>query len=484
MRRQKAKSVMRTKGPFIYTLMLFAFLIPVLPARALLEVEVVARAQSAQSQPDEDLDKGRKLLAEGRFIEALTVFNRYKQAYPADARAYFHAGMSLAEAGRLTAAALELGEAVRLDPQRPEYLILQANVFARLKQRSRVDDTLATFQKFGAPERLDASWLWYLVDAYYRVERFDDALRALDLVDKRFPDHPRLDLNRGQVYAAQGKLDLALESLRKSVAKYSDNAIAHFELGNLLYRRGELPASKKVLLEAVRLEKNNAEYLQKLGAVILALNESDEAIVYFQRAAALDPQNPQIYLSLGQAYQRKGEREKALEFTKKYQEMSVAKRQKEAQEGEVERLLARGERMLDEGKDREARDAFEQVVQADPNNWTAHGYLAEMFLADADWRSAWPHLAKMEELDAESVVGNYLMARHWHLRKEFERARGYAERVKQSRPAHAELRNLLGQIYLGLGQPEKAGREFEEAVWLAPDRADFCESLQKLKSIK
>jgi Flp pilus assembly protein TadD len=104
-----------------------------------------------------------------------------------------------------------------------------------------------------------------------------------------------------------------------------------------------------------------------------------------------------------------------------------------------------------------------------------------MFLGAADWRKAWPHLAKMEELDAESVVGNYLMARHWYLRKEFERARAYAEKVKQSRPAHAELRNLLGQIYLGLGQPESAGREFEEAVRLAPERVDFRENLQKLK---
>ena len=481
MRRQKAKSVMWTKGPFISTLMLFAFLIPVLPARALLEVEVVARAQSAQSQPDEDLDKGRKLLAEGRFIEALTVFNRYKQAYPADARAYFHAGMSLAEAGRLTAAALELGEAVRLDPQRPEYLVLQANVFARLKQKRYVDDTLAIFQQAGAVERLDATWLWLLVDAYYRVERFDDTLRALDVMGTRFPDDPRLDLNRGQVYALQGQFDLALKSLRKSVAKYPDNPLAHYELGKLLYRRGDLPASKKVLLEAVRLEKNNAEYLRQLGTVLLALNEVDEATVHFQQAAALDPQDPQIYLSLGQAYQRKGEREKALEFRKKYQEMSVAKKQKETQVDEVDRWLALGERLQDEGKDAEARAAFEQVVQADPNNWTAHGYLAEMFLGAEDWRKAWPHLAKMEELDAESVVGNYLMARYWHLRQEFEKARGFAEKVKQSRPAHAELRNLLGKIYLGLGEREPAIREFEEAVRLAPERADFRDNLQKLK---
>jgi cytochrome c-type biogenesis protein CcmH/NrfG len=87
----------------------------------------------------------------------------------------------------------------------------------------------------------------------------------------------------------------------------------------------------------------------------------------------------------------------------------------------------------------------------------------------------------METLDAESVVGNYLLARYYYLRKEIEKARLYAEKVRQSRPAHAELRNLLGQIYLGLNQPQKARDEFQAAVRLAPERADFRENLQKLE---
>jgi len=218
--------------------------------------------------------------------------------------------------------------------------------------------------------------------------------------------------------------------------------------------------------------------LQKLGAVCLALKEIDEALVRLERAVALDANSAQIYYSLGQAYGRKGEREKAAEFSKKFQEL----KQREEREEELERVFARGERMLDEGKDAEARVAFEQVVQSDPHNWAAHGYLAEMFLAAGDWQQAWPHLAKMEELDAESVVGNYLLARYWYLRKEFARARVYAEKVKLARPAHASLRNLLGQIYLGLGQREQAIPEFEAAVRLAPERADFRENLLRLKN--
>jgi tetratricopeptide (TPR) repeat protein len=426
------------------------------------------------------LEEGVKLLSQGRFNEAITVFNRFKQANPQDARAYFYCGLALTESARLSAAALELGEAVRLDPRHPEYLILQASVYARLKQKSQVDDTLAIFQKVATAELLDASWLWLLIDTYYRMEQLDDALRTLEQMEKRFPNDPRLELNQGQVYVIQNKSDLALESFRKSIAKHPDNALAHFELGKLLYQSNEMSAAKKALLEAVRLETKNPQYLQKLGAVCLSLKEVDEAITYLENARALDPNSVEINYSLAQAWQRKADRQKAAEYLRKFQEL----KQRAEQAGEIERILARGERMLDEGNPKEAAAAFEQVVQLDANNWTAHAYMAEMFLEERDWQKAWPHLAKMEELDAESVVGNYLMARHWYLRKEFDRARNYAEKVKQSRPAHAELRNLLGKIYLGLSQPDKARHEFAEAVRLAPERPDFRENLQKLKDTK
>jgi len=427
--------------------------------------------------PDEQLNRGISLIKEKRFTEAVSLFNQVKQDSPQDPRPYFYAGMALTESGRLTPAALELSEAARLEPQNTEYRILQASVFARLKQSSHASEALEPFRNTGVTEKLEASWLWLLIDTYYRLERLEDTLRILDLMEKRFPDDPRLDLNRGQVYSLQRKFDLALDAFRKSAAKHPENALVHFELGNLLYRRADLQAAKSSLLEAVRLEKSNPQNLQKLGAVLLALRNIDEAILYLERAAAIEPNSLEINYSLGQAWRQKGERQKALQFTNRFLEL---KRRADKAE-ELERILARGERMLDEGKEREARGSFEEVVHADPSNWTAHGYLAEMFLDAGEPQLAWPHLNRMEELDAESVVGNYLMARHWFLRTEFERARKYGEKVRQSRPAHAELRNLLGQIYVGLKQPEKAREEFTAAVRLAPDRQDFRENLQKLE---
>ena len=96
-----------------------------------------------------------------------------------------------------------------------------------------------------------------------------------------------------------------------------------------------------------------------------------------------------------------------------------------------------------------------------------------MHLNAEDLRGAYPYLRKLEEIDSDSVVGNFLMARYWFKGKDYSRARLYAEKVKLSRPDNSELRALLGEIYADLGEKQKARREFEDAIHLAPERADL-----------
>src|SRR5574341_1373302 len=302
----------------------------------------------AIAQTEKDFDEGRKLLAEGRFTDAVAAFNRHKQTAPADARAYFYSGLALAEAGRPSDAALELSEAVRLDPQQPQYRVLQASILAQLKQNQSAKDTLSLLATSNAVERLDAEWLWLLSDVYYRLERFDDSLRTLDLLEKRAPDDPRFDLNRGQAYAVKADYDLARKHFQTSIAKFPNNALAHFELGKLLYQLNEMEAAKKPLVEAVRLDAKNPQYLHKLGQVSIALDQPDEAIRYLDRAVAHAAELPKIYYALGQAWRRKGDREKAAEFMLKFKQAREAQENREGRESEVSRLVAKGERMLDE----------------------------------------------------------------------------------------------------------------------------------------
>ena len=190
---------------------------------------------------------------------------------------------------------------------------------------------------------------------------------------------------------------------------------------------------------------------------------------------------PEIYYSLARAYGKQNEPERAAEYSAKFQEINSGKRKREGQIREAEKRIQLGERSLDENKKEEARALFEEALQIDPLSWDARGYLAEMFLSAGKLEAAYHHLAKMEEIDPESTVGNYLMASYYYQYGEFERARVYAERVKASLPANSKLRNLLGNIYIGLGRRQQAIEEYEAAVNLSPERDDYRWNLRTAK---
>jgi len=363
---------------------------------------------------------GHQLIQAGRFEEALELFRKIKEKSPKNPRPYFYSGLALMESGNLTGAASELDEAVRLAPKRSEYALFLANVMVRLGQKGEALRSLGVFQDTQTINLLTPAWMWLLADTYYRCNQPDQALKVLGLLAKRTPQDAKIDLNRGQAYVAKGQLELARKCFENSIRKQNDkNALAYYELGKLFHQLNELPSAKNSLEVAVRQEPRNVQYKYKLAMVCLSLNEDALAINYLRQVEGSASEYPEIYYALGRALQKTGHRTDAVTYFKKFQDRNTSARHKTDQSQEAGKLISEGERQLDRGNPVQARKLFEEALKADPNDWSAHGYLAEMLLDSSDWRDALSHLVKMEEVEPDSVVGNYLTARYWYLNQDF-----------------------------------------------------------------
>src|SRR5262245_31980274 len=427
--------------------------------------------------------KGQALIQAGRFAEAVDHFNRIKRTSPQDARPYFYAGMALLESGKLTQAASELEEAVRLAPGKAEYVLFKATVQSRLGHAELASRSLDVFTDSSRVSTLSPAWMWLLADVYYRCNKPDDALRVLDLLEKKTPTDSKVDLNRGQAYLLKGETDLARKSLQMSLQRNAvNNPIAYYELGKLLHQLSEIPAAKQALASAVKQAPDNAEYAYKLATVCLALNQDAEAVNYLRAVEAAGTNLPEIYYALARACRKLGKSVEAEDYFKKFQANSSTARRQADQNREAAKLIALGEKQLDQHNKTEARRLFEEALKVNPQEWSAHGYLAEMLLdSTVEWEKSYGHLVKMEEVDPDSVTGNYLMAKYWYRRGDFKQARDYAERAAALRPANSELRYLLGNIYAKLGLSQDALKEYEAAANLSPTEAEYQ---QRLKSFK
>jgi Flp pilus assembly protein TadD len=438
-------------------------------------------ADQADATPLETgLAEGIKLLNEGHPLESVKVLDSAKQSAPRDARPYFYCGMALAQAGRMRDAASELGEAVHLAPEQLVYRVFQAHVLEQLKQASAAQDALAVFQNEKMAEQLSPAWLRLLADVYYRLQITAQALKILDLWAQGDPTDARIDLYRGQVYVVKGQPDTALSFFRRSLEKSTENPQAYFELGSILYAKNQLLPAREALLSAVGKDANNPEYRSKLASVYLAMHDPDAAIQCLKSVEPAGYKIPMIYYVLGRAYRSKGDMTRAAAYMEKFQQATAFERDRQARNLEAERPIAQAQRQLDDGNPEAARALFEKALQVDPNRWEPNAYLAEMNLNSGNLQSAYPYLQKLEQLDPDSAVGNFLMARYWFKQRNYDQARIYAEKVKLSRPDNSELRALLGEIYVELGEKQKARKEYQEAIHLAPERADWRERLRKV----
>lgn len=443
-----------------------------------------AEQQIAGAPLEGPLADGVGLISEGQFSEAVKALNRAKQQAPQDARPYFYCGMALTQAGQLEDAAAELVEAVHLAPDKLEYRVFEAHVLEQLVQFNAAEHALAVFQDLARVRQLPPSWLRLLADVYYRMGKTDDALRVLDLWAQNAPHNADIDLYRGQAYVIKSQPDVALKFFRTSLSESDQNPQAYFEVGKILYQRSDFAAAREALEKAVQQDGENPEYRSKLASSYLALGDPDAAIACLSKVESFGDRFSAIYYDLGRAYRAKGDAARGAEYMKRFQQITAAEREKLEQRTAVDRPIGQAERQLDQGHTEAARALFEKALQMDPNRWEPNAYLAEMDLNSGDDKGAYPLLQKLEQINPESPIGNFLIARYWFHQQDYTLARVYAEKVRTSRPDNSALRAMLGDIYMQLGEKQKATEEYEETLRLAPDRQDVRERLAKLEGKK
>jgi len=207
---------------------------------------------------------------------------------------------------------------------------------------------------------------------YLALERYDEALAALDRAQALQPDEPEMLFNRGVTCATAGRAQEAIEAFRaysrrrprqarerelrntikrlKRVLKGEENAnfylverlneqvqhnadlgdydlvvakarrmIAadpqrpegHFALGIGLLALGETRQALAAFQEARRLDPDQAVTLANIGHIHLELKEHPEAIAAFEQALALDPKGVTVHHKLGVVYEEMGDVERA-----------------------------------------------------------------------------------------------------------------------------------------------------------------------------
>ncbi|MEQ1775930.1 MAG: tetratricopeptide repeat protein [Burkholderiales bacterium] len=256
-----------------------------------------------------------------------------------------------------------------------------------------------------------------------------EALDLLHTVVKRYPNAAQAHLILGQLQAASGAAETAVQSYDRALSLQPDYPEAHYSRGNALQelkRHADAVASYDAVLKRV---PNRPEVLANRGNALHDLKRYEAALSSYDQALALMPDVAMLHNNRGNT----------LRDLKRYAEALASLDKALALEpGYADALINRGNVLQDLGRYEEALAAFDNVLARQP-----------------------------EHLAALNNRGNVL-----HDLKRYEAAIASYDWALRVNPAYAEALNNRGIALLRLRRPDEALASFDRALALDPEYAE------------
>lgn len=216
----------------------------------------------------------------------------------------------LARGGQYDIALDALG---KVKPNDPLASLARARRAAILLETDRDAEAVALLQAATTAEGAMPDDWSRLGEAYQRMERYADAVRAYDralaLAKADMPDLWTLYFSRGAAHERAGNWPQAETDLRRALALAPKEAAILNYLGYALLDRGErLPEAQALIEQAVAQRPDDGHIIDSLGWAHFVAGRYQKAVELLERAVAEVPDDPTINEHLGDAYWKTGRR--------------------------------------------------------------------------------------------------------------------------------------------------------------------------------
>jgi len=207
----------------------------------------------------------RQKLGTGDYDGAIADLDRMTALYAHSAPAHYYLGLAYARKGDSTRALSNLADALNVDPNLDEAILLQAQL---------------NLQRDNATA----------------------AVPALNQLLKRRPQLAEPYLLLGDYYSKKNMLDEALANYRRLGELYPTNAQTGTLIGDVLQRQGKTAEARQAFGKSLAADPNYLPAFEKLVSLDLSEKKTDAALSRLQAEVAKKPQSPTLQMLLSQVY--------------------------------------------------------------------------------------------------------------------------------------------------------------------------------------
>lgn len=275
---------------------------------------------------------------------------------------------------------------------------------------------------------------------------------------KRFPASAEAWSNLGAVLARRGQFAEAVPLYEKALKVNPGLVQVHFNLGVALAQLKRHAEAARHFRAFLKRYPDEARARQLLGLCLMESGDMRGALEELEQSYRLNPQDGSILYALAYAHARGGDEEKAAAYLAKTESNP-------AQAKLIEGLL-----LYRRGMWAEAKEAFRQVVDLQPEFQPAVAALGRLELLERNDAAAIPLLEKAVELNPHDAESAYQLGVLYDRNGDSERGKKMLERAIRLRANYADPHYQLGRIYQRQGDLQRALKELETAKRILPDQ--------------
>jgi tetratricopeptide (TPR) repeat protein len=303
------------------------------------------------------------------------------------------------------------------------------NEGSRLLEAGQAEAALQRFRRAAELSPDDPAIQFNVGLALFRLERYREALPALEKSFGHAASEPNARFLRGVIYYQFGELGPCAAELEKvrDHARFGEAAL--YRLVEAYRRSGRVEASQQAFAELSARYPESPFVHQLMGMAYDTMHQPAEAVREFEAALAANPRLPEAAFGAGFVYFKEGKLDEAARWLAKEIEIDAC---------HAPSLRYLGEIALKQARYEEAAGRFEQSATCDPREsktylgWGAAVERLEQF------ERALELYRKAAEMDPESSDAHYRLGRALQRSGRAQEAEAAFERVKELRARYSK----------------------------------------------
>ena len=444
---------------------------------------------------------GRTLMRQTKYKVAMQQIQKGLNLDKNNARGYLLLAECCKELYRPDLALVSYERAVEQDPNFKDAIYELGTIALQLGE---IDKAISSFERALELKSDDPLAHFYLAQAYHRKNEYKEAEVHYQQASELSPKDAFAAYNLGLVRQELDNNRGALEAFRKAVDLKPQDATYHLVLAKCAMGQEQNDEAVSHLREAIKLNPNDLETNFLLADVMMDMGQFDEAIGMFRKVTEITPDSVDAHTRLAEAFHKLEMFDYAFEsfqqalrldskhipslhgmgilYLRYRNKPSIAvdffQQALELEPSHAPSLASLGEAYIALNQPERALQFFERKLEENRENPDYLSKYAEALALGGQTNKAIDELKRALQLSPESVLMRTTLARMFMQDKRYADALDQYQRLAQQQPKEAEHHYHLGQIHEQLGDNEKAGRAYNEALERRPDHKEAMERLE------